>query len=67
MIEDLAARPVAERFELSSALERGDAIDFGEGFVDWGWLDGDVVYFTLPEDDLKQGRFDRVKMTMECF
>jgi hypothetical protein len=39
----------------------------GEGFLDWGWLDGDVAYFTLPEDDLKQERFDRVKMTMECF
>lgn len=34
---------------------------------DFGWVPDDVMYFILPEADLKQGRFDRVKMTLRSF
>ena len=32
----------------------------------WEWGDGGSLYFVLPEDDLLAGRFDRVKMDMQC-
>ncbi len=32
----------------------------------WEWGDGGALYFTLPEADLRAGRFDRVKLEMQC-
>jgi hypothetical protein len=32
----------------------------------WEWGDGGALYFTLPDADLKAGRFDRVRMEMDC-
>lgn len=32
----------------------------------WGFGDGGSLYFTLSEDALKKGRFDLVKMDMDC-
>jgi uncharacterized protein (TIGR02996 family) len=38
----------------------------GNDAAGWEWGDGGALYFTLPEADLKQARFDRVKMEMQC-
>jgi len=38
----------------------------GNDDTDWEWGDGGALYFTIPETDLEQGRFDRVRMEMEC-
>lgn len=38
----------------------------GNDAAGWEWGDGGALYFTLPEADLKAGRFDRVKMEMQC-
>lgn len=32
----------------------------------WQWGDGGALYFTLPEADLRAGRFDRVQLEMQC-
>ena len=32
----------------------------------WMWGDGGALYFTLSEPDLKAGRFDRVRLEMQC-
>jgi uncharacterized protein (TIGR02996 family) len=31
------------------------------------WPDGNMMYVTIPQDALKQGRFDRAKATLQCF
>jgi uncharacterized protein (TIGR02996 family) len=36
------------------------------GGSDW-WPDGNMMYVTIPEADLKAGRFDRAKATLQCF
>jgi uncharacterized protein (TIGR02996 family) len=38
----------------------------GNDETGWEWGDGGALYFTLSEGDLKRGRFDRVKMIMDC-
>jgi uncharacterized protein (TIGR02996 family) len=38
----------------------------GNDDTEWEWGDGGALYFTLPEADLKAGRFDRVRMEMQC-
>ena len=38
----------------------------GNDETGWEWGDGGALYFTLSEADLKAGRFDRVKMEMDC-
>jgi uncharacterized protein (TIGR02996 family) len=32
----------------------------------WEWGDGGSLYFTLAETDLKQGRFERVEVVVDC-
>lgn len=36
-------------------------------YDEWGWTDGDVLYFTIAEADLKQHRFDRVRFHLEVY
>jgi hypothetical protein len=36
------------------------------GSDDW-WPDGDMMYVTIPEADLKRGRFHRATATLQCF
>ena len=38
----------------------------GNPNTDWEFGDGGALYFTLAEADLKKGKFDRVKMVMDC-
>jgi uncharacterized protein (TIGR02996 family) len=38
----------------------------GNEHTGWEFGDGGALYFTLNESDLKQGRFDRAKMIMDC-
>lgn len=38
----------------------------GAQATEWRWGDWGALYFTLPEADLKAGRFDRVKLEMQC-
>jgi uncharacterized protein (TIGR02996 family) len=38
----------------------------GNDDTEWEWGDGGALYFTLPEADLKAGRFDRAAMEMQC-
>jgi uncharacterized protein (TIGR02996 family) len=38
----------------------------GDQHTGWEWGDGGKLYFILPEDDLKHGRFDAVEMQMDC-
>jgi uncharacterized protein (TIGR02996 family) len=38
----------------------------GNDNTGWEFGDGGALYFTLKENDLKAGRFDRVKMDMDC-
>ena len=38
----------------------------GEGSGETWWPDGNIMYVTIPESDLKQGRFDRAKATLQC-
>ena len=38
----------------------------GNDETGWEFGDGGALYFTLTEADLKAGRFDRVKMIMDC-
>jgi hypothetical protein len=38
----------------------------GNKHTGWEFADGGALYFTLPEADLKAGRFDHVEMIMDC-
>jgi uncharacterized protein YwqG len=38
----------------------------GNDDMEWEWGDGGALYFTLPEADLRAGRFDRVEVEMQC-
>jgi hypothetical protein len=37
--------------------------DLGENW----WPDGNMMYVTIPEAELKRGRFDRATATLQCF
>jgi uncharacterized protein (TIGR02996 family) len=37
-----------------------------DGTTQWEWGDGGSLYFTLAEADLLAGRFDRVRLEMQC-
>jgi uncharacterized protein (TIGR02996 family) len=39
----------------------------GDGGRDSWWPDGNMMYITIPEADLKQCKFDRAKATLQCF
>ncbi|MBA4063379.1 MAG: hypothetical protein C0501_06635 [Isosphaera sp.] len=32
----------------------------------WMWSDAGLLYFTIREEDLRAGRFDRVRFDMQC-
>ena len=38
----------------------------GNDDTEWEWGDGGALYSTLPDDALKQQKFDRVRMEMQC-